>query len=115
MREDKSYCLHGNNGGSRHAHGGGDTLVAATITAGNHCERTDQGAYRHESTHRCADHALLHVFSSCACTQTSPKVTLLVTSHLCRKHFGPIIFETQKDRDLAPVKRPLITVEITLL
>ena len=41
--------------------------------------------------------------------------TLLVKSQICRKQFGHTIFETQKDRDLAPVKRTLITVEITLL
>jgi len=47
--------------------------------------------------------------------QTRPKQTLLVKSQICRKQFGHTIFETQKDRDLAPVKRTLITVEITLL
>jgi hypothetical protein len=47
--------------------------------------------------------------------QTSSSLILLVKSQICRKQFGHIIFETQKDRDLAPVKRTLITVEIPLL
>jgi len=46
--------------------------------------------------------------------QTPPTLTLLVKSHICRKQFGHTIFETQKDRDLAPMKRTLITVEFTL-
>src|SRR5262249_49025290 len=41
-------------------------------------------------------------------------VTLLVKSQICRKQLGHAIFETQKDRDLAPVKRALATVEILL-
>src|SRR6516165_2565649 len=47
-------------------------------------------------------------------SQTAPKETLLVKSQICRKQFRHTIFETQKDRNLAPVKRTLITVEITL-
>src|SRR5262249_23846911 len=78
MREDKSHRLHGNNRGGRQAHGGGDTLAAATITAGNHRKRTDQGAYRHEIPQRCADHSLLHGCSSCTCVSL-PAQTL--TSH----------------------------------
>jgi hypothetical protein len=46
--------------------------------------------------------------------QTSSSLTLLVKSHMCRKQLGHAIFATQKDRDLAPVKRALITVEILL-
>jgi hypothetical protein len=42
-------------------------------------------------------------------------LTLLVKSQICRKQLGHAIFETQKDRDLAPVKRALATVEILLL
>jgi hypothetical protein len=41
-------------------------------------------------------------------------VTLLGKSQICRKQLGHVIFETQKDRDLAPVKRALATVEILL-
>jgi hypothetical protein len=41
-------------------------------------------------------------------------MTLLVKSQICRKQLGHAIFETQKDRDLAPVKRALATVEILL-
>jgi len=41
--------------------------------------------------------------------------TLLVKSQICRKQLGYAIFETQKDWDLAPVKRALATVEILLL
>ena len=48
-------------------------------------------------------------------TRVKEVVALLVKSQICRKQFGHTIFETQKDRDLAPVKRTLITVEITLL
>jgi hypothetical protein len=39
-------------------------------------------------------------------------MTLLVKSQVCRKQLGHVIFETQKDRNLAPVKRALATVEI---
>ena len=41
-------------------------------------------------------------------------LTLLVKSQICRKQPGHAIVETQKDRDLAPVKRALATVEILL-
>jgi hypothetical protein len=41
-------------------------------------------------------------------------LTLLVKSQICRKQLGHAIFETQKDRDLTPVKRALATVEILL-
>jgi hypothetical protein len=47
-------------------------------------------------------------------TQTPPTLTLLVKSQICRKQLGHAIFETQKDRDLAPVKRALAPVEILL-
>src|SRR5262249_22148036 len=47
--------------------------------------------------------------------QTPPTQTLLVKSQICRKQLGYATFETQKDRDLAPVNRTLATVEITLL
>jgi hypothetical protein len=40
-------------------------------------------------------------------SQTPPTPTLLVKSQICRKQLGYAIFETQKDRDLAPVKRAL--------
>src|SRR5215475_9720324 len=43
-----------------------------------------------------------------------PRLTLLVKSQIYRKQLGHAIFETQKDRDLAPVKRVLATVEILL-
>ena len=46
--------------------------------------------------------------------QTSSSLTLLVKSQICSKQFGHTIFETQKDRDLAPVRRALATVEILL-
>src|SRR5215211_2062707 len=48
-------------------------------------------------------------------TGVNEMMTLLVKSQICRKQFVHIIFETQKDRDLAPVKRTPITVTITLL
>ena len=38
----------------------------------------------------------------------------MVKSQICRKQLGHAIFETQKDRDLALVKRVLATVEILL-
>jgi len=47
--------------------------------------------------------------------QTSSSLSLWVKAQICRKQFGHTIFETQKDRDPAPVKHTLITVEITLL
>src|SRR5215510_5686962 len=47
--------------------------------------------------------------------QSPSWLTLLVKSQICRKQLGYATFETQKDRDLAPVKRTLATVEITLL
>jgi hypothetical protein len=43
-----------------------------------------------------------------------PMVTLLVKSQICRKQLGHAVVETQKDRDLAPVKRAVVTVEILL-
>ena len=46
--------------------------------------------------------------------QTRPKQTLLVKSQICRKQLGHAIFGTQKDRDLAPVKLALATVETPL-
>ena len=46
--------------------------------------------------------------------QTSSSWTLWVKSHMCRKQCGHTLFETQQDRDLAPVKRTLIPVEILL-
>jgi len=47
--------------------------------------------------------------------QTSSSLTLGMQSHMCRKPCGPLIVETQKERGRAPVKRTLITVELTLL
>src|SRR5215831_18851485 len=47
-------------------------------------------------------------------TDVNNPLTLLVKSQICRKQLGHAIVETQKDRDLAPVKRALATVEILL-
>src|SRR5262249_51452917 len=38
---------------------------------------------------------------------TMDELTLLVKSQICRTQLGHAIFETQKDRDLAPMKRAL--------
>ena len=46
---------------------------------------------------------------------TSSSWMLLVKAHMWRKPCGHTIVATQKDRNLTPVKRTLITVETLLL